>query len=149
MDLNQRPPGYEPDELPTALPCVIICLSFLPYYCVIALSLISYVLEYVPSSFNHIPCIMKKILRNSCLFFTRFLSRNIITIFGTGDRGRTGTILRSQDFKSCASANSATPARALQISVFSIILPREVHCQGIVVMSPITSKWVDNMARMV
>ena len=24
MDLNQRPPGYEPDELPTALPSVVL-----------------------------------------------------------------------------------------------------------------------------
>ena len=53
-DLNLRPPGYEPDELPTALP------------------------------------------------------RDMK--FGAGDRGRTGTRLPSRDFKSRASANSATPA---------------------------------------
>ena len=51
-DLNLRPPGYEPDELPTALP------------------------------------------------------RDI----GAGDRDRTGTGSLPQDFKSRASANSATPA---------------------------------------
>ena len=50
--MNLRPPGYEPDELPTAL------------------------------------------------------SRDI----GAGDRGRTGTGLLPRDFKSRASANSATPA---------------------------------------
>ena len=27
QDLNLRPPGYEPDELPTALPCDIIVLT--------------------------------------------------------------------------------------------------------------------------
>ena len=53
--MNQRPPGYEPDELP------------------------------------------------GCSIPRRF--------FGAGDRNRTGTILqRPQDFKSCASASSATPA---------------------------------------
>ena len=52
-DSNLRPPGYEPDELPTAL------------------------------------------------------SRDI----GAGDRGRTGTGLLPRDFKSRASANSATPAK--------------------------------------
>src|SRR5699024_10754458 len=52
-DSNLRPPGYEPDELPTAL------------------------------------------------------SRDI----GAGDRGRTGTGLLPRDFKSRASANSATPAQ--------------------------------------
>ena len=31
-------------------------------------------------------------------------------LFGAGDRGRTGTILLSRDFKSRASAYSATPA---------------------------------------
>ena len=51
--MNLRPPGYEPDELPTAL------------------------------------------LRD---------------IHGAGDRGRTGTGLLPRDFKSLASANSATPA---------------------------------------
>ena len=33
-----------------------------------------------------------------------------------GDRNRTGTVLPQQDFKSCASASSATPA--LQALVF-------------------------------
>ena len=54
QDLNLRPPGYEPDELPTALP------------------------------------------------------RDIT---GAGNRARTGTSVTSRDFKSRASANSATPAR--------------------------------------
>ena len=30
-----------------------------------------------------------------------------------GDRNRTGTVSLQQDFKSCASANSATPAKLL------------------------------------
>ena len=30
--------------------------------------------------------------------------------FNAGDRNRTGTVLPQQDFKSCASASSATPA---------------------------------------
>ena len=54
QDLNLRPPGYEPDELPTALP------------------------------------------------------RDMK--FGAGDRDRTGTGFLPWDFKSQASANSATPA---------------------------------------
>ena len=53
--MNQRPPGYEPDELPAAL------------------------------------------------------LRDVIK-FGAENRGRTGTILLSGDFKSPASANSAIPA---------------------------------------
>ena len=55
QDLNLRPPGYEPDELPAALP-------------------------------------------------------RDIKFCGAGDRDRTGTRLLSRDFKSWASANSATPA---------------------------------------
>ena len=32
QDLNLRPPGYEPDELPAALPCDIhLTLSIIPY----------------------------------------------------------------------------------------------------------------------
>jgi hypothetical protein len=31
-DLNPRPPGYEPDELPTALPCDIFTCSLVPYH---------------------------------------------------------------------------------------------------------------------
>ena len=31
--------------------------------------------------------------------------------FNAGDRNRTGTVLLQQDFKSCASASSATPAK--------------------------------------
>ncbi len=33
-----------------------------------------------------------------------------ISFFDAGDRNRTGTVLLQQDFKSCASASSATPA---------------------------------------
>ena len=56
---TSRPPGYEPDELPTALPRDI----------------------------------------------------KFCTTFGAGDRGRTGTGVEfPRDFKSRASANSATPA---------------------------------------
>ena len=33
--------------------------------------------------------------------------------FNAGDRNRTGTVLLRQDFKSCASASSATPAYSL------------------------------------
>ena len=56
QDLNLRPPGYEPDELPTAL------------------------------------------------------LRDIQDRNGAGDRVRTGTVSLPGDFKSPASANSATPA---------------------------------------
>ena len=38
--------------------------------------------------------------------FSMFLSHN----YNAGDRNRTGTVLLQQDFKSCASASSATPA---------------------------------------
>ena len=35
--------------------------------------------------------------------------------FGAGDRNRTGTVLfKPQDFKSCASASSATPAKKME-----------------------------------
>ena len=60
MDLNHRPPGYEPDELPS-------CST--PRY-------------------------------------------------GAGDRGRTGTGFLPRDFKSRASANSATPAWRAPVSCF-------------------------------
>ena len=34
----------------------------------------------------------------------------LLTLKNAGDRNRTGTVLLRQDFKSCASASSATPA---------------------------------------
>ena len=64
-DLNLRPPGYEPDELPAALLRDDICER---------------------------PIKVRRYL------------------FGAENRGRTGTILLSRDFKSRASANSAIPA---------------------------------------
>ncbi len=39
-------------------------------------------------------------------------AKRTLLLRGAGDRGRTGTMLPSRDFKSRASANSATPARA-------------------------------------
>jgi hypothetical protein len=64
QDLNLRPSGYEPDELPAAP------------------------------------------LRDINLF----VSYQDLWKLGAGDRGRTGTGLLPRDFKSRASANSATPA---------------------------------------
>ena len=58
QDLNLRPSGYEPDELPTAPP--------------------------------------------------RDIKLNLV--IGAEDRNRTGTVSLPQDFKSCASACSATSA---------------------------------------
>ena len=40
------------------------------------------------------------------------------TIFTAGDRNRTGTVFPQQDFKSCASASSATPANLQNTSYF-------------------------------
>ncbi len=34
-----------------------------------------------------------------------------LSFFNAGDRNRTGTVFLQQDFKSCASASSATPAK--------------------------------------
>ena len=34
----------------------------------------------------------------------------VLAFFNAGDRNRTGTVSPQQDFKSCASASSATPA---------------------------------------
>ena len=60
-------------------------------------------------------------LRTHILFFRRLCSpppSSFVRLPGTspspynaGDRNRTGTVFLQQDFKSCASASSATPAR--------------------------------------
>ena len=70
QDSNLRPPGYEPDELPTAL------------------------------------------LRD---------------IHGAGDRGRTGTGLLPRDFKSLASANSATPANGWRGHLNGLVILTQTH----------------------
>lgn len=46
----------------------------------------------------------------------RKLRRVVSKTNGTGDGNRTRTTLRSQDFKSWASTNSATPARGIEIN---------------------------------
>ena len=75
--MNQRPPGYEPDELPDC-------------------STPRYEIE-----------------------------------DGAGDRGRTGTGECPRDFKSRASANSATPARSyLQCSIIIALFLRRVNSKS-------------------
>ena len=50
-------------------------------------------------------------LRDVVVWFRQRCSRNVpVGFIGAGDRGRTGTGLLPRDFKSRASANSATPA---------------------------------------
>ena len=48
-----------------------------------------------------------------------FLSANL-SAYHAGDRNRTGTVLLQQDFKSCASASSATPAYHIQLWIRSL-----------------------------
>ena len=83
-DLNLRPPGYEPDELPAALPRDVhfSAASGTAPEVLVATRVMS------PTSYQ--------------LLYP--------AIFGAGDRDRTGTGSLPRDFKSRASANSATPA---------------------------------------
>ena len=84
VDLNHRPPGYEPDELPAALPRDVhfSAASGTAPEVLVATRVMS------PTSYQ--------------LLYP--------AIFGAGDRDRTGTGSLPRDFKSRASANSATPA---------------------------------------
>ena len=42
----------------------------------------------------------------------------LLRIYNAGDRNRTGTVFLQQDFKSCASASSATPAFSICIASY-------------------------------
>ena len=82
--MNLRPPGYEPDELPTALPRDVK----------------------LSAASGTAPEVMVTTRVMSPTSYQTALPRDI----GTGDRSRTGTGSLPQDFKSRASTNSATPA---------------------------------------
>ena len=53
-----------------------------------------------------------------CLQVAKFFSKKGEKIENAGDRGRTGTMLPPRDFKSRASANSATPASFKVITLY-------------------------------
>ena len=76
VDLNHRPPGYEPDELPAALPRDVhfSAASGTAPEVLVATRVMS------PTSYQ--------------------LLYSAIFIFGAGDRTRTGTVLLPGDFKS-------------------------------------------------
>ena len=85
-DLNLRPPGYEPDELPTALPrdVKLYAASGTAPEVMVTTRVMS------PTSYQ--------------------LLYSAIFKFGAGDRTRTGTVFLPEDFKSAVSTDFTTPA---------------------------------------